>query len=126
MKLRNCSVEEFARKTENKKIACFGAYIMPYSLCNEFEKFRFEDRIVLFADNDKKKQGKQFDLKGKKIEIVSADEFAKRVTPEMVILITSDYFAAIIEQLDAYPKLAETECYIYPFMKYDIATAQHQ
>ena len=37
-----------------------------------------------------------------------------------MLIITSDYFAAIIEQLDQYKQLDEMHCYIYPFMKYDM------
>ncbi len=121
MKLRNCTVEEFARRTMDKKIVCFGAYVMPSSLCNEYEEFHFEDRIVYLADNDKNKQGKNFTLKnGKTAKILSADQLAEYADDKTVLMITSDYFAAIIDQLDQYRRLDNLHCYIYPFMKYDM------
>ena len=51
MKLRHCTVDEFARRTADKKIICFGAYVMPLSLCNEFLVYYFEERIVYLGDN---------------------------------------------------------------------------
>lgn len=121
MKLRNCSVDEFAYRTMDKKIVCFGAYVMPLSLCNEHEEHHFEDRIAYFVDNDKKKQGRDFRMPGGRSgRILSADQFAEEADKDTVLIITSDYFAAIIEQLDQYPKLDDMQCYIYPFMKYDM------
>lgn len=121
MKLKNCSIDEFARRTSEKKIVCFGAYVMPLSLCNEYKKYHFEDRIVYLVDNDKKKQGMDFQLiNGKAGRVLSVEQFVKAVDEDMVLIITSDYFAAIIEQLDAYRELDQMHCYIYPFMKYDM------
>lgn len=121
MKLRNCTINEFAQRTMDKKIVCFGAYVMPISLCSEYEEFHFEDRIVYLVDNDKKKHGKDFALiHGKSAKILSVEQFAACADEETVLIITSDYFAAIIEQLDQYRELDSLYCYIYPFMKHDM------
>ena len=121
MKLRHCTVDEFARRTADKKIICFGAYVMPLSLCNEFQEYHFEDRIVYLADNDEKKHGKDFRLpNGRTRKIISAQQLSEIADKDTVLIITSDYFAAIIEQLDQYKQLDEMHCYIYPFMKYDM------
>lgn len=121
MKLRNCTVDEFARRTADKKIICFGAYVMPLSLCNEYEEYHFEDRIIYLADNDEKKHGKDFRLpNGRTRKIISAQQLSELADKDTVLIITSDYFAAIIEQLDQYKQLDEMHCYIYPFMKYDM------
>ncbi len=126
MKLRNCTIDEFARRTMDKKIICFGAYVMPVSLCNEFEEYHFEDRIVYLADNDKKKQGSDFRLpNGKTAKILSAEQLAEAADEHTVLIITSDYFAAIIEQLDQFRELDDMHCYIYPFMKYDMEYTGH-
>ncbi len=121
MILRNCTIDEFAYRTMDKKIVCFGAYVMPRSLCSEYEEYHFEDRIVYFVDNDKNKQGQDFLLAdGKRGRILSVEQFIKCVDEKTVLIITSDYFAAIIEQLDQYRELDGLHCYIYPFMKYDM------
>ena len=110
----------------DKKIICFGAYVMPVSLCNEFEEYHFEDRIVYLADNDKKKQGSDFRLpNGKTAKILSAEQLAEAADEHTVLIITSDYFAAIIEQLDQFRELDDMHCYIYPFMKYDMEYTGH-
>lgn len=125
MKLRNCTIDEFAQRTIDKKIICFGAYVMPLSLCSEHEEHHFEDRIVYLADNDKKKHGRMFSLiNGKSAEVLSAEQLVEYADKDTVLIITSDYFAAIIEQLDQYHELDDLHCYIYPFMKYDEAHTQ--
>lgn len=121
MKLKHCTIDEFAQRTQDKKIVCFGAYVMPLSLCNEFEGYHFENRIAYLVDNDKKKHGTDFCLpNGQVREILSVGQFVSRADSQTVLLITSDYFAAIIGQLDQYRELDRLPCYIYPFMKYDM------
>ena len=120
LSLRNCDVDEFARRTEGKKIICFGAWIMPANFCKAYPKYRFEERIVNLSDNDRKKWGTKFLLdNGVSREVVSPDRLREIVDKDTVLFITSMYFAAIIEQLDAFKELDGTDCYIYPFMQYD-------
>ena len=86
MKLRNCTVNEFARRTADKKVICFGAYVMPLSLCNEFEEHHFEDRIVYLADNDKKKQGRDFGLPNRRTaKVLSAEQLAEAADEHTVL-----------------------------------------
>ena len=121
MKLKNCTIDEFALRTKNKKIACFGAYVMPHSLCCEYEEYHFEDRISCLVDNDQKKHGQDFRLNhGKSARILSVEQFVEAADKDTVLMITSDYFAAIIDQLDQDRELDQMHCYIYPFMKYDM------
>ena len=72
MKLRNCEVEEFEKKTQGKKIICFGAMNMPVNFGLAYPHFRFEERIIFLADNDKNKWGKMLPLDhGVEREIIS-------------------------------------------------------
>lgn len=117
MLLKKCSVEEFSRRTQNKKIICFGAYVMPVGMCNTYRMLHLEERIVFLADNDVNKQGQNFDLCGYSRRILSPDELVEKTDADTVILITSGYYVAIIDQLEQYPELEQTECYVYPLMR---------
>ncbi len=117
MLLKKCSVEEFSRRTQNKKIICFGAYVMPVGMCNTYRELHLEERIAFLADNDPCKQGQNFDLCGYSKKILSPDELAQEADADTVILVTSGYYAAIIEQLEQYHELEQVECYVYPLMK---------
>ena len=120
MKLRNCEVEEFEKRTQGKKIICFGAMNMPVNFCLAYPQFRFEERIIFLADNDKNKCGKMLPLDhGIEREIISPEKLVEVVDENTVVFITSMYFAAIIKQLDGFSELDNTECYIYPFMQND-------
>lgn len=117
MKLKNCSIDSFSQKTKNKKIICFGAYVMPVNICKGYPSLHLEDRVTYLTDNDTNKWGKDFDLGGQMKKIIPPDELPEKIDAETVLLITSMYYVAIIEQLDKYPELANTECYVYPLMK---------
>ena len=117
MILKKCSMEEFSRRTQNKKIICFGAYVMPVGMCNTYRELHLEERVVFLADNDSHKQGQDFDLCGYSKKILSPDELAGKADSDTVILITSGYYVAIIEQLEQYRELEQVECYVYPLMK---------
>lgn len=117
MILKKCSIRDFAEQVKNKKVVCFGAYVMPVGMCNTHRELHLEDRIEFLVDNDIKKQGQDFNLCGQIKKIVSPDELAKRVDADTVILITSIYYVAIIRQLEQYRELDNVECFVYPLMQ---------
>lgn len=120
MKLRHCDVDEFAIRTKDKKIICFGAMNMPVNFVKAYPKYHFENRIKYLSDNDPKKWGNMLLLdNGVEREVISPEKLRTVVDGNTIIFITSMYFAAIIKQLDGYHELDNTECYIYPFMQYD-------
>lgn len=123
-------MERFADRTKGKKIICFGAYVMPIGMCNTYRDLQLEERIIYMVDNDAHKQGQYFDLCGYPKKILSPDELAQKADADTVILITSGYYAVIIEQLEQYTTLTNTECYVYPLMKslyssYEKVTVRH-
>ncbi len=130
MLLKKCSMEDFSRRTQNKKIACFGAYVMPIGMCNAYRELHLEERIAFFVDNDTQKQGREFNLCGHMLKILSPDELVQNIDADTILLITSSYYVAIIDQLEQYQELDKTECYVYPLMKslyssYEKVTVRH-
>lgn len=117
MILRNCSLAEFTQRVHNKKVFCFGAFVMPVGMCNENPELDLEKIIDYMVDNDPNKHNKDFDLCGHKKKILSAEQLAECADTSSVILITSMYYVSIIEQLNAYSSLINAECYVYPLMK---------
>lgn len=117
MQLKKCSMEEFNQRTKSKKIVCFGAYVMPVGMCNTYRELCLEERIAFLVDNDVNKWGQDFDLCGYFKKVLSPNELVQKVDADTIILITSGYYAAIIEQLEQYQELNNTECYVYPLMQ---------
>lgn len=116
MKLRNCAMKDFPQRLIGKKLVCFGAGLMPIAMCSEYDELQLDDKIAFLSDNDVRKWGNMYEYKGTHYPIVSPRNMAKQITSEHVLVITSEYYAEIIAQLDDYKELDKTECYIYPIM----------
>lgn len=87
---------------------------MPQEICEEYEEIHLEERVIRFVDNDSKKWGTCYLLKGKKIPIISAEELQEQILKTDILLITSRFFAYIYEQLEQIEALKEINCYIWP------------
>ena len=114
MKLKNCTLPEFVKKIETKKIYCFGASIMPQEICEEYAEIEFEKKVVAFVDNDSQKIGKDYKLVQYHIPIISVEEMMSRISSKDILLITSKYYVEIFEQLNRISDLENLECYIWP------------
>ncbi len=119
MILRNAPVHEFAEyiKKTDKKLILFGAGTLlqswiPYML----ESRGLTDRVELVIDNAPEKQGSLAEVGGRSFVISGAECMRQSLSDRSVILITSSYFAAMIEQLDSLKELKNTECYVAPVM----------
>lgn len=117
MILRNCCLAEFAQRVQNKKVFCFGAFVMPIGMCNENPQLKLETLIDYMVDNDSNKHNKDFDLCGHMKKILSAKQMAEIADENSVIIITSMYYVSIIEQLNNISLLDNVECYVYPLIK---------
>ena len=87
---------------------------MPQEICEEYGEIHLEERVVAFVDNDSKKWGTYYLLKGKRIPIISVANLQEQILKTDIILITSRYFAYIYEQLEQIEALTEINCYIWP------------
>lgn len=119
MILKNDSVDGFADyvKNKNKKIILFGAGTLLNSwIAWLLNGHGLTDRVMLIADNDPNKWGGDIRLNGREFVIRNADHICRCAVSDTVILITSSYFAAMIEQLDEMCLPDEVKCYVAPVM----------
>lgn len=119
MILKNASVQEFAKyiKKKDKKLILFGAGTLlqswiPYLL----ESCGLGDRVELVIDNAREKQGSQIEIGERTLAVSHVESMRQKLSDRWVILITSSYFAAMIEQLDSLKELNDTECFVAPIM----------
>lgn len=112
--LKNCSIDEFLNTIQNKKVYCFGASVMPREICEEYEEIHFENLIHTFVDNSKEKCQEKYTLNGKVFDVILPKEMLDKICDEDIILITSRFYADILEQLDNYDELTNVCCYIWP------------
>lgn len=119
MILKNAPVHEFAEyiKSKDKKLILFGAGTLlqswiPYML----KSCGLEEQVEMVIDNAWEKQGRQIKIGERSFEICNAACLTQKLPGRPVILITSSYFASMIEQLDGLEELKNTECYVAPIM----------
>jgi hypothetical protein len=119
MILCNSTFEEFADEVKkgSKRIAFFGAGTiltgwMPYII----QTCKLDEYIDCCIDNDRNKQNTTLMLNDKEYTIFSPEILRMKDSSKCVILITSSYFASIIDQLDLIKNLNNVPCYIAPVM----------
>ncbi len=119
MILKNTDMDTFAKEVceHKKQVVVFGAgTILLGWISHVLNQYNITQNIRFVVDNDSAKWGKELTINDRNFVIVKCDEILDYVTGNMVVLITSSYFAAIVEQLDQKEQLADTECYIAPIM----------
>jgi hypothetical protein len=119
MILKNAPVHEFAEhiKKNDKKLILFGAGTLlqswiPYML----ESCGIGNQVELVMDNAREKQGSLVRIGERSFAICNVERMTQKLSDRSVILITSSYFASMIEQLDSLEELKNTECYVAPIM----------
>lgn len=123
IKLLNCRWNELADKLEGKKIYCFGSGSQAEWLSYEICHLHFAEKISAFVDNNLDKQGSFIRLDGIHIPIISFEKFVRQRDVNTVMLITSMYYSAMIDQMDREPLLDGLECYIEVFLEETIEKA---
>lgn len=114
MILKNCSLDEFLNIVHGKKVYCFGASAMPKEICEEYEELQFEKLVYCFVDNSQEKCREKYVLNNKAFDVISPDKMADDICDDDIVLITSRFYADMLEQLESYSKLSKINCYIWP------------
>lgn len=119
MVLKNAPIHEFAEyiKKNDKTLILFGAGTLLQSwIPSMLKSCGLEDRVEIVIDNAQEKQGNLVEISGRGFTVCNAEYLKWKLSSRSVILITSSYFAAMIEQLDRLEELKNTECYVAPIM----------
>ena len=100
---------------KHQSIVMFGCGVIgritaPQILCD----YDLLDRVECIADNDQRLWGNFIDLYGRKVPVVAPDSLKKK--RDIVILLNISRYSGVLEQLSAYPELAEVPCYLMPMM----------
>ena len=119
IKLRNCKWVDFFNRINGKKLYCFGSGRLTEWLTLERCGYAFAPKVIAFVDNDEHKQGTGILLDGRVIPVISFSEFLKQKDENTLMLITSMYYKAMIEQMDAEMSLNDMECYVEVFLEAD-------
>lgn len=103
---------------EHLSVAMFGCGVLGRVTTPEIlRQYELIDNVVCYADNDQRLWGNSLDLYGRKIPVVSPDTLRER--GKIAILLNVSRYSAVLEQLNAYPELAEVHCYLIPMMCID-------
>lgn len=117
MILRNCTMAEFCRRTEGKKLVCFGAGYAAAALGNKFAAYKMEKRISYFVDNNSSLWGGEKVVNGTAIPIFSPKKLFAEASHDTVVIITSyQYASEIFGQLNIIPEFERAECYVLNFI----------
>ena len=124
IKIRNCSIEQFAKLLERKICYCFGCGRQAEGFFRKYSSLHMEKQIKGFVDNAQEKNGTSIVINGVEIPIYSFQKFLDIRTQDSIMLTTSMYCHKMIEQMDAESKLNNMECYVDFFIE-NAYEAQH-
>lgn len=119
MILKNAPFTEFGTdiKENNKKLILFGAgTLLTGWISYVLDQYKITGKVLTVADNSVSKWGKPIRINSMEFIIEPPEKIIPKVTRDTVILITSSYFAAMIEQLDRIREFDHTDCYVAPLM----------
>lgn len=118
MQIENVDFERFSRitKEENKQVIIWGIgtffrTCIPYLL----KEYKLENRVALLIDGDEKKWGEIIALHGREFVIQSPDILLK-AADGYELLITSSYFAGIVDWVDSIEAGCQMRCFVAPLM----------
>lgn len=118
MQIQNVDFKEFARitKKENQKIIIWGIgtffhTCIPYLL----EEYQLNGSVYALIDGDKGKWGSRILLNGAEF-MIRPPAVLEKEWKHCVLLITSSYFAGIIDFADSIEQARHMKCFIAPFM----------
>lgn len=114
MKLIDCNLDRFLEIIRGKEMVWFGASKMPQEICNEYPECHFEKKIKYFVDNSRDKQEEGYWLCGKKFSVASPEYLSQNFMQNMLLVITSRYYADIWNQLQTFKSLENAESVIWP------------
>lgn len=119
MKICIDSFERIKMKVQNNKtkLIIFGAGAIGTVTTPAILKEKgIGDYVQFYIDNDADKWNKQIEVLNRQITIFSMDKLKVIDGNKYCILLTISRFSEVLEQLEGYNNLEETECYIIPML----------
>ncbi len=116
MRLRRCSMMEFAHQIDDKKVVCYG-------IGNEFDliircysEYEWVKKIGYLVDNNPKKVGNTIRINDVEYSIINLQSFTDLGDKDVVILPTCAAFVSIIDELNDCSWFDEIDCYVFHCM----------
>lgn len=117
MKLRNCTISEFVKRTEYKTVICFGSGKVVDEMSFYGTPYALADRIGFIIDNNKEKWNTYKILNKRKVSIKSPDEIKNYEADDIAILLTLAKYEEVIGQIEEMEEYRDVDVYIYYFIK---------
>lgn len=109
--------EIVCEKLKNSKIVCWGAGNYFKAFLDSIGESISLDHIVYLVDQDAQKQSEGMDIKGHHFSVISREEFL-RIWQKEVLVITTVYYAEILNWLEVEIPLQNKSYYIYPLLRH--------
>lgn len=110
--LKNCTVEQFLQKTENKPIVCFCAGEKLLEFC---ERFHLEKQILYAVDNFK--HGQSLKIRDAELPVIAMEQLDKRCQDAVCVITSMRHAREITEQLDSIPVCDNVTVYAYELLQ---------
>lgn len=111
--LVDCGFYEFLKRTEGKRVYCFGAGKQFHAFMENYGEAAVEGVI----DNYRWMDVHDVTVGEKKVSILSVEQFVREYDGLCAVVITSQFYEEIVDQLDEILKLDKMDCYLDLFLE---------
>lgn len=111
--LIDCGFYEFSRRTEGKKVYCFGAGKQFHTFMGNHGEVAVEGVI----DNYRWMDLHDVAVGERQVSILSVEQFVREYDGLCAVVITSQFYEEIVDQLDQIVKLDKMDCYLDIFLE---------
>lgn len=120
--VKRLSVQELNKVSHGREIWCFGCGKRLNEMLALYKEESFVENVTKLIDNNKSIHGKIKRVGRKQVCITGADVIRKSSLCNMILLITSDSYKAIYEEVKEELAAHMADCYAYPLYYYSMAS----
>lgn len=117
--IRKFSVKKLNTISKKKEVWCFGCGKKFNDILQMYSKELFVERITTLIDSSDLIQGKEMLINRKKITVESPSQAFNKKTKDVILLITSDHYDEIFEEIKDRLNEKKIICSVYPTYFYN-------
>jgi len=124
MILRKCDMKTFSKKCNGKRLACYGIGGFFDRIMLNYEGYEWQKNIEYLVDGSLERSQDKEVVNGREYKIYHIDEFINLDLSDVIVFVTCNAYAEVVDRLNAISKLDNIECYLFHFM-YGFSEGEH-
>lgn len=116
MILKNCDMNTFSKMSQGKKIACYGIGGEFKRIIENYAGYEWVNNIGYLVDGNISRKDEIVEVNDKNYSIITPSELCRLKQKDLIIFVTCTAYGEVVDTLNTFPELDNTECYLFHFM----------